>query len=111
MKRFRWGRLEMGDGSSRGADRVVALPVTRGPALCGLPRDAAGFVLCEPDGTVPEAPGVRVIGDAGAFAVKRGGVACQQADSAAASIARDLGADAEEPALHARDARVGLGRR
>ena len=96
VKRFRWGRLEMADGSSRGADRVVALPVMRGPGLCGLPRDADGFVLCEPDGTIPEAPGVRVIGDAGAFPVKRGGVACQQADSAAVSIARALGADAED---------------
>jgi sulfide:quinone oxidoreductase len=96
VKRFRWGRLEMGDGSSRGADRVVALPVARGPSLCGLPKDAAGFVLCEPDGTVPDAPGVRVVGDAGAFPVKRGGVACQQADSAAAAIARDVGADTEE---------------
>ncbi len=93
---FRWGQLEMGDGTTRGADRVVALPVMRGPALCGLPMDAEGFVRCEPDGTLPEAPGVRVVGDAGTFPLKKGGIACQQADSAAASIARALGGDVEE---------------
>jgi len=89
---FDWGRLVLGDGTTRAADRVVSLPVMRGPALGGLPMDPEGFVRCEPDGTVAGVPGVRVVGDAGTFPVKRGGIACQQADSVAAAIARRLGA-------------------
>ncbi len=93
---FDWGRLVMGDGTIRAADRVISLPVMRGPALQGLPMDADGFVRCDPAGGVAGAPGVRVVGDAGTFPVKKGGVACQQADSVAASIARGLGAEVEE---------------
>lgn len=96
VRAFDWGRLVMGDGTSRRADRIVSLPVMRGPELGGLPMDADGFVRCEPDGTVPGAPGVRVVGDAGTFPVKRGWIACQQADSVAASIARGLGAEVGE---------------
>lgn len=96
VRAFDWGRLAMDDGTSREADRLVSLPVMRGPALPGLPADADGFVRCAPDGTVADDTGVRVVGDAGTFSVKSGGVACRQADSAAASIARGLGADVEE---------------
>jgi sulfide:quinone oxidoreductase len=91
-----WGRLTLADGSTRPVDRVVALPVTEGPALSGLPSDEHGFVICAEEGTVEGAPGIHVIGDAGAFPVKRGGIACQQADSVASAVARDLGIDAEE---------------
>jgi sulfide:quinone oxidoreductase len=94
---FDWGRLVMSDGTSRAADRVVALPIARGPALRGLPMDADGFVQCEADGRIPEAPGVTVVGDAGTFPLRRGGIACRQADAVAAAIARRLGAEAEDP--------------
>ena len=90
---FDWGRLVMADGSVRGADRVVSLPVTRGPAIAGLPMDDEGFARCGPDGMVKGAEHVHVVGDAGTFPLKKGGVACQQADSVAAAIARGLGAD------------------
>lgn len=93
---FDWGRLRMTDGTTRPADRVVALPVSRGPGLAGLPMDGEGFVRCAPDGSVEAAPGVRVVGDAGDFPIKRGGVACQQADSVAAAIARRLGASVDD---------------
>ena len=91
-----WGRLTLADGTSRPVDRVIALPVMEGPALSGLPCDEHGFVVCAEDGTVEDAPGVQVIGDAGGFPVKRGGIACQQADSVAASVAREMGIDAEQ---------------
>lgn len=96
VRAFDWGQLVLGDGTSRPADRVVSLPVMRGPALAGLPTDADGFVRCDADGTVARAPNVRVVGDAGTFPVKRGAIACQQADSVAASIARALGIDVDE---------------
>jgi sulfide:quinone oxidoreductase len=91
-----WGRLTLSDGSTRPVDRVIALPAAQGPALAGLPCDQDGFIICAEDGTVADAPGVHVIGDAGAFPVKRGGIACQQADSVASGIARDLGLEVEE---------------
>ena len=93
---FDWGRLRLTDGTMRPADRVICLPVMRGPALDGVPTDAKGFLRCGPDGAVEGAPRVRVVGDAGAFPVKRGGIACQQADSVAASISRRLGADVDD---------------
>ena len=56
VKEFDWGRLVLGDGTARGADRVVSLPVMRGPALAGC-RGPGGFVRCERDGTVAGRPG------------------------------------------------------
>jgi sulfide:quinone oxidoreductase len=82
---------------------VIALPALRGPGIEGLPSDAHGFVRSTLEGAVPGAPDVWALGDAGSFPVKQGGIACQQADAAAAEIARDLGADVEplpfEPVL------------
>jgi sulfide:quinone oxidoreductase len=93
---WRWGRLELAGGEPLAVDRLIALPVLRGPAIEGLPADGHGFVRSAPDGAVPEAPDVWAVGDAGSFPVKQGGIACQQADAAAAAIARDLGVDAPE---------------
>ena len=92
---FAWGLLRAADGRTFDADRIIALPVTRGPALEGLPMDPQGFVRCDPEGRVEGAPGVRVVGDAGTFPVKEGGTAVLQADAVAASIARAHGADAD----------------
>jgi sulfide:quinone oxidoreductase len=93
VRDWRWGRLELAGGPTLAADRVIALPALRGPALEGLPVDGQGFVRSAPDGIVPGTPDVWVVGDAGSFPVKQGGIACQQADTAASAIARDLGAD------------------
>ena len=103
VRDWRWGRLELAGCEPLAADRLIALPVLRGPGIEGLPSDAHGFVLSAPGGAVPGAPDVWAVGDAGSFPVKQGGIACQQADAAAAEIARDLGADVEpvpfEPVL------------
>jgi sulfide:quinone oxidoreductase len=96
VRSWRWGQLDLAGGDPMQADRVIALPVLRGPGLEELPADAYGFVHSTPDGRVPDVADVWVAGDAGAFPVKQGGIACQQADAIASAIARELGADAEE---------------
>jgi len=87
------------------AERVVALPRLRGPALAGVPCDRDGFVRVDEHGRVPGLPGVWAIGDATASAIKQGGLAAQQADAVAAAIARGAGSlrplDAPSPTLRA----------
>jgi sulfide:quinone oxidoreductase len=75
------------------ADRVVALPRLHGPALEGLPADPNAFVPVDEAGAVPGVPGVFAAGDGTTMPIKQGGVAAQQADVAARSIAARAGAD------------------
>ena len=96
VRAWEWGRLELAGGETLPADRVIALPALRGPGITGLPGDAHGFARTTSRGTARGAPDVWVVGDAGTFPVKQGGIACQQADSAAAGIARELGADVDD---------------
>ncbi len=96
VRGWRWGQLELLAGATLQADRVIALPVQRGPALEGLPTDAHGFLRTAGDGSVPGAPDVWAVGDGSSFPVKQGGIACQQADSVAAAIARRLGIEVDE---------------
>ncbi|MGH2882059.1 MAG: NAD(P)/FAD-dependent oxidoreductase, partial [Solirubrobacteraceae bacterium] len=77
------------------AERVVALPRAAGPHLRGLPWNARGFVPTDLYGRVPDVEAVWAAGDAIAFPVKQGGLASQQADAAAESIAAYAGADVE----------------
>ena len=96
VRSWRWGRIELAGGEPLQADRMIALPVLRGPGLEELPMDAEGFVRSTPDGRIPGVQDVWVAGDAGSFPVKQGGIACQQADAIASAIARQLGAEVEE---------------
>jgi sulfide:quinone oxidoreductase len=73
-------------------DRVVALPRLAGPAITGLPADADGFLPITAHGEVSGIERVYAAGDATDFPVKYGGIAAQQADAAAASIAALAGA-------------------
>lgn len=75
-----------------GAGRVVALPHAAPRAPAGLPLDERGFILTDVHGRVPGCPGVWAAGDAISFPVKQGGLAAQQADAAAESIAAAAGA-------------------
>ena len=68
-------------------DRVVALPRLVGPAITGLPSDADGFLPVTAHCEVTGIERVYAAGDATDFPVKYGGIAAQQADAAAASIA------------------------
>lgn len=75
------------------AERVVALPRAVGPRLPGLPANARGFIPTDLHGRVPDVDAVWAAGDAIAFPVKQGGLASQQADAAAESIAAHAGAE------------------
>lgn len=73
-------------------DRIVALPELRGPAMPGMPADGGGFIPVDEFCAVRGAARVYAAGDATDFPVKHGGIAAQQADSAARSIAALAGA-------------------
>jgi sulfide:quinone oxidoreductase len=92
---FESGALRLVPGGELPADRVVALPKLAGPALPGVPHDAAGFVLTDETGRVPGADGVYAAGDVTTFPIKQGGIATQQADAAAEMIAAAAGAPVE----------------
>jgi sulfide:quinone oxidoreductase len=77
------------------ADRVVALPRLEGLRLAGLPHDANGFVPTDRHGRVRGLYDVYAAGDLTDFPLKQGGIATQQADAAAESIAADAGARIE----------------
>ena len=72
-------------------ERIVALPVSRGPALEGLPADSGGFIPIDSFGRVSGTENVYAAGDGANFPLKQGGLACQQADAAAEHIAWTLG--------------------
>ena len=74
------------------ADRIVALPVVTPIQIEGVPRDRDGFIPTDSHGRVRGANDVYAAGDGTWFPVKQGGLACQQADSAAQSIAAAAGA-------------------
>ena len=74
------------------ADRVVTLPTFEGPAVPGLPHDAAGYLVVDPHGRVHGAPDVFAAGDVTHHRTKQGGLTCQQADAAADAIAALAGA-------------------
>jgi sulfide:quinone oxidoreductase len=73
-------------------DRIVALPVATPIPIDGLPRDRDGFIPVDSHGHVQGADDVYAAGDGTWFPVKQGGLACQQADAAAESIAEQAGA-------------------
>jgi sulfide:quinone oxidoreductase len=77
-------------------DRIVALPELTGPATPGVPKDArGGLIPVDPYCRVRGLERVFAAGDATDFPVKFGGVAAQQADTAAAAIAALAGAPVE----------------
>jgi sulfide:quinone oxidoreductase len=77
------------------AQRVFALPELRGPALPGIPCDAHGFVPADPHGRVRGLENVFAAGGVTTFPVKEGGIAAQQADAAAQSVAARHGCPIE----------------
>jgi sulfide:quinone oxidoreductase len=78
-------------GDELECDRVVALPVSRGAPLDGLPSDSDGFIPIDSFGRVPGMDNVYAAGDGANFPLKQGGLACQQADAVAEHIAWSLG--------------------
>jgi sulfide:quinone oxidoreductase len=77
------------------AERVVALPRLEGPRLPGLPCDRDGFLPTDDRCRVGSEVDVYAAGDATQFPLKQGGIATQMADTAAAEIALQAGAQVE----------------
>jgi sulfide:quinone oxidoreductase len=84
--------LLVGDGIVV-ADRVVALPRLQGPRIGGIPQSFEGFVSVDEHGRVIGLDDVYAAGDITNFAVKQGGIATQQAEAAAETIASAAGVD------------------
>jgi sulfide:quinone oxidoreductase len=85
------GALLTADGAIP-ADHVIALPESAGPYIPGLPHDAHGFIPTDLHGRVEGCEAVCAAGDATTFPLRQGGLAAQQADAAAETIAARLGA-------------------
>jgi sulfide:quinone oxidoreductase len=93
-------------GRTLHVDRVVALPQLFGPSTPGVPGDSpSGFISIDPHCKVRRLERVYAAGDATDFAIKHGGIAAQQADTAAEAIAALAGAPVEpkpfRPDIHA----------
>ena len=86
------GQLVLERGELIPADRTIVLPPLQGPWIEGLAHDDHGFIPVDPHGRVSGAPGVFAAGDATSFPIKQGGLATQQADVVATTLAADLGA-------------------
>jgi NADH dehydrogenase FAD-containing subunit len=82
-------------------DRVVALPELFGPAVRGLSAGEHGFIPIDRHCRVRGAARIFAAGDATDFAVKFGGVAAQQADTAAQGIAALAGVKVKPEPFHA----------
>jgi sulfide:quinone oxidoreductase len=82
-------------------DRVVALPRLYGPSVPGIPTGAqGGFIPIDPRCQVRGLERVWAAGDATDFPIKHGGIATQQADTAATAIAALAGAPVAPVAFH-----------
>lgn len=92
---FAEGGLNTAPAGVLPADRVVALPCFEGPRLAGVLHDANGFIPTDNHVQVADEIDVWAAGDATRVPVKQGGIAAQQADTAAEAIASRAGADIE----------------
>jgi sulfide:quinone oxidoreductase len=88
---FADGRLSLVPNATLDASHVVALPELVANAPDGLPRGWGGFIPVDEFGRVVGASDVYAAGDVTTVAIKQGGIAAQQAATAAATVAADLG--------------------
>jgi sulfide:quinone oxidoreductase len=90
------GRLDISPGERElEVDRIVTEPRLSGPLVQGIPFDYDRFIRTDPHGRVTDMEGVFAAGDATAFPVKHGGLAAEQADAVAETIAASVGADVD----------------
>ena len=89
------GLLSIVPGEEIEADAVVSLPRLEGRRIEGIPYDATDFIPVDDHMRVPGVPHAYAIGDVTNFPIKQGGIATQQADVAAESIALELGCEVE----------------
>jgi sulfide:quinone oxidoreductase len=99
------GMLSVAPGRSVAADGAVSLPRMEGRRFGGVPHDEQGFIPTDDHGRIHDLDGVFAAGDITTFPVKQGGIASQQADVVAETIAAELGCEIEsksfEPILRA----------
>jgi sulfide:quinone oxidoreductase len=75
------------------ADAAVSLPRLEGRRIPGIPQGPEGFIGVDEHGRTLGLERVYTAGDITAFPLKLGGVATQQADAVAESIASEVGAE------------------
>ena len=97
--KYEHGALAIVPGADLEADAVVSLPRLEGRHIGGLPYDASGFIPVDDHSRVPGSPRTFAVGDVTTFPVKQGGIATQQADVAAETIAAELGCEVESNPL------------
>jgi sulfide:quinone oxidoreductase len=104
--KFADGQLVIAPGEPIEADAVISAPTLGGRSIEGLPTDADGFIPIDAHGLVLGLEHVFAVGDVTAFPIKQGGIATQQADTAAEEIAAQIGVAIEpdpfDPILRAR---------
>jgi sulfide:quinone oxidoreductase len=93
--RYERGLLGILPGKEIEADAVISLPRLEGRRIQGLPYDPSGFIPIDDHARVPGLEAIFAAGDVTSFPVKQGGIATQQADAAAETIATELGRDVE----------------
>jgi sulfide:quinone oxidoreductase len=91
--------LEAGDRHLH-VDRAIALPELEGPAVRGIPLGDHGFIRVDPFGRVLDVEDIYAAGDVTNFPIKHGGIAAQQADAVAKSIAAAAGAPVKPERFH-----------
>jgi len=91
------GGLQVDGGTVIAADHVVTLAHVVARPVPGLPNDRAGFVPVDRYGLVAGEEDVYAAGETTSYPLRQGGIAAQQADVVAASIAAHY-ADGEPPA-------------
>lgn len=96
------GQVSIHPGSRRlHVDRIIAMPQLLGHSTQGVPvLTEQGFIPVDLHCQVRGLERVYAAGDATDFAVKHGGIAAQQADTAAESIAALAGAPIEPTEFH-----------
>lgn len=91
------GALELQADGALPADAVVTVPQLSAHRISGVPASWWGFVPTDARGRVEGLEDVYAAGDMCAFPVKQGGLASQQADRVAHTIASGLGLQLKEP--------------
>jgi sulfide:quinone oxidoreductase len=91
------GSLTLQFNGSLRTDRAVTAPELRARRIPGLPASWSGFVRTDALGRVDGVADVYAAGDMTTFPIKQGGLATQQADRIAHTVAAALGAGVDEP--------------
>jgi len=89
------GELLLGADGSVPVDAAIALPHLTGRRIHGIPQTVQGFIPVDSRAVVVGLRDVYAAGDITSFPVKQGGIAAQQAEVAATSIAISAGVDVE----------------